>query len=105
VVALADDDVQVGLAAGLGVADAGLEYVLGLLDELAVQVDGVGGDAVRLVVLAEDELGRLPVVVVLLALVPLALVREGFGLGPVAALVCFSGPLKAGPLLLGLAPG
>jgi hypothetical protein len=65
---------QVRLPRGLGVADALLEDVLGLLDELAVQVDGVVGDAAGGVVLAEDELGRLLVVLGLLLLVPLAFV-------------------------------
>ena len=74
VVPLADNDMQVRLPRGLGVADALLEDVLGLLDELAVQVDGVLGDAAGRVVLAEDELGRLFVVLGLLLLVPLAFV-------------------------------
>jgi hypothetical protein len=71
---LADNDVQVRLAGALGVADALLEDVLGLLDELAVQVDGVLGDPAGRVVLAEDELGRLLVVLRLLPLVLLAFV-------------------------------
>jgi len=87
VVALADDDVQVGLAPRAGVADARAEDGLGLLDVLAVQVDGVAGDAVDRVVLAEDQLRRLLVVGVLLRGVPLAFVGEGFGAGAVAALV------------------
>lgn len=87
VVALADDDVQMGLACGLGVADARLEDLPGLVDVLAVQVDGVVGDAARRVVLAEDELGRPPVVLGLPPLVPLALLRERLGLGAVAAFI------------------
>lgn len=74
VVALADDNVQVGLPAGAGVADARLQDVLGLLDKLPVQVDGVVGYAARRVVLAEDVLGRLLVVRLHLRRVPLALV-------------------------------
>jgi hypothetical protein len=74
VVALADNDMQMGLPRGLGVADALLEDVLGLFDKLAVQVDGVLRNAAGGVVLAEDELGRLLVVLGLLLLVPLAFV-------------------------------
>lgn len=87
VVPLADDDVQVALATGLGVADARLEDALGLLHELAVQVDGVLGHVARRVVLAEDVLGRLLVVRVTLRLVLLALVGQGLGAGAVAMLV------------------
>lgn len=89
VVALADDDVQVRLPARSGIADARLENVLGLLDKLPVQVDGVVGHPPGRVILAEYELGRLPVVGLLLLLVPLALVRERLGLGAVAALIGF----------------
>jgi hypothetical protein len=74
VVALADDGVQVLLAAGLILADPKLEDALGLLDELAVQVDGVGLDAAWGVVLAEDKVRRLPVVLVHLCVMTLALV-------------------------------
>ena len=87
VVALADDDVQVGLAAGAGVADARAQDRLGLVDELAVQVDRVARHAARRVVLAEDELRGLLVVRVLLRRVPLALVGQRLGPGAVAALV------------------
>jgi hypothetical protein len=76
VVSLADNDMQVRLPGGLGVADALLEDVLGLLDKLAVQVDGVLGDAAGAVVLPEDELRGLLVVLGLFLLVTLAFVRE-----------------------------
>lgn len=59
---LPHDDVKVTLAPGLCVADARLQDRLCLVDELAVQVDGVGGDAVDAVVLAEDVGGGLGVV-------------------------------------------
>jgi len=88
VVAPAHDDMQMPLAPGLGVADACLEDVLGLLDVLPVQVDGVAGYASLRVVLPEDELGRLLVVSVLLRRVPLALVREGFCRRAIPALIC-----------------
>lgn len=71
VVALAHNDVQVRLPTCTGIPDARLEDVLGLFDELPMQVDGVGRHAARRVILAEDELGRLPVVGLLLSLVPL----------------------------------
>jgi hypothetical protein len=87
VVALADNDVQVRLAVLLGVADALLENVLGLLDKLAVQVNGIIGDAARRVVLPKDVVRRLLVVLVHLGRVPLALVAQLLGLGAVAALV------------------
>jgi hypothetical protein len=74
VVPLADNDMQMGLAGGLEVADAGFEDVLCLLDKLAVQVNGVFGDAAWRVVLAEDELGGLLVVVGLFLLMALAFV-------------------------------
>jgi len=87
VVALANDDVQMRLPRLLGVADALLEDLLGLLDELAVQVDGVGVDAADGVVFAENVLGRLFVVVVCFGGVGFGLVRQVFGGGAVAALV------------------
>lgn len=71
----------------LGITDAALEDILRLLDELAVQVDGVIGDAGRRVVLPEDVLAGLAVVLVHLSGVPLALVTQLLGLGAVAALV------------------
>ena len=61
--------------------------LLGLLDELAVEVDSVLGDAAGRVVLPEDVLARLPVVLLHLGRVPLALVAELFRRGAVAALV------------------
>lgn len=91
VVALAGDGVQVWLAAGLVGADALLEDALGLVDKLAVQVDGVGLDLARRVVLAEDVLGRLLVVLVHLGLVPLALVGQLLGRGAAAQLVDLAG--------------
>jgi len=87
VVSLADDHVEVRLAVLLGVADALLEDLLGLFDELAVQVDGVAVDFADGVVLAEDELGGLLVVLVGFGCVRLALLRQLFRLGAVAALV------------------
>lgn len=48
-VPLADDDMEMRLTAGAGVAQPALEDVLGLFDELAVEVDGVRGDVVDLV--------------------------------------------------------
>jgi hypothetical protein len=81
VIPLADNDMQMRLAGGLGIADALLEDVLGLLDKLAVEVDGVLGDAAGRVVLAEDEFGGLLVVLGLLPLVALACEKRSAQLG------------------------
>lgn len=90
---LADNDMQVTLSAGLSISDPRLEDVLGLLDELPVQVDRVGWHAVWVVILAEDEFRGLLVVGVLLPLVFLAFFREGFGCGAVARGIRFMGLL------------
>lgn len=90
-VPLANDDVQVRLAGGLGVADALLEDVLGLFNELPVQVNGVLRYAAGSVVLPEDELRRLLVVVGLLLLMPLALIGQLLSSGSIAALIRFMG--------------
>jgi hypothetical protein len=87
VVSLADDHVEVRLAVLLGVANALLEDFLGFFDELAVQVDGVTVYFADGIVLAEDELGGLLVVLVGFGCVLLALLRQLFRLGAVAALV------------------
>lgn len=75
-VTLADDGVEMRLAPCLVLADAALEDTLGLFNELAVEIDGVGFDAAGGVVLPEDELGGLEVVLVHLAVVGFALVGE-----------------------------
>lgn len=91
VIALTHDDVQVGLVLCARLLDAGLEDILGLLDELAVQVDGVAGHARRGVVLAEDE-GRCLLVVRLCSrLVLLPCFGQVMGLGPIAGGVCLVG--------------
>lgn len=95
VVALADNDVEMRLVPGLRVPYPRLQDILGLLDELAVQVDRVRGYASFRVVLAEDVLGRLFVVLLHLGGVLLALVREVLGLGAIAALVGLVGLVKA----------
>lgn len=87
VVALADNGVQVVLAALLVGADALLEDALGFLDIEAVQVDAVAFDAAGGVVGAEDVLAGLTVVVVHLAVVGFALVGEFFGASAVARVV------------------
>jgi hypothetical protein len=87
VVSLADDHVEMRLSVLLGVADALLEDLLGLLDKLAVQIDGVARDFSYSVVFAEDELGGLLVVLVGFGCVRLALLRQLFRLVAVAALV------------------
>lgn len=105
VVPLADDGVQVRDAGLLVGAHAGLEDALGLLDELPVQVDLVRVDVVAPVVGPEDEVGRLPVVVVHARRVRLALVREGLGRRAVAVAVRGLRPLEAAVALLGLGAG
>lgn len=75
------------LVPGAGLTDAGAQDLLGLLNVLAVQVDGVVRHAAGGVVLAEYELGGLLVEGVLLGGVALAFVGEGLGAGAVAALV------------------
>lgn len=87
VVALADNGVQVVLAALLVGADALLEDALGFLDVQAVQVDAVAFDAAGGVVGAEDVLAGLAVVVVHFAVVGFALVGKFFGAGAVAVVV------------------
>lgn len=72
--ALRNVHVKVRLPVLLGVADAVLEDILGLLDELAVQVDGVVGDAIHCVVLAEDVVAGLLVVLIHLGRVAFSLV-------------------------------
>jgi hypothetical protein len=87
VVSLADDHVQVRLAVLLGVANALLEDLLGLFDELAVKINGVAVDFADGVVFAEDELGGLLVVLVGFGGVRLALLRQLFRASAIAALV------------------
>lgn len=55
-VASAYDDMQVRLTASLSVANACLEDVFGLLDKLAMKVDGVAGYTALGIVFSEDEL-------------------------------------------------
>lgn len=80
---------KMGLSMRLGILDPLFQDLLGLLSELAVQIDGVGLDAPVGVVLAEDELGRLFVVLLHLAAVGLALLGELLGAGAIAARVGF----------------
>lgn len=67
---------QVVLAVRLGVADALFQDLLGLLDKLPVQVNCVFRDAPAGIVLAENELGRLLVILLHLATMRLALLGE-----------------------------
>jgi hypothetical protein len=68
-------------------ANALLQHVLGLLDEQAMQVDGVAGDALPRVVGPENEVARLVVVLRHLGGVLLAFFREVVGARAVARLV------------------
>ena len=101
-VPLAHNHMEVGLPRGLRVPDALLDDILGLFDELAVQVDGVGDDAVERVVLAEDVVGGLVVVGVHHGAVALALFGEGVRGGAVAALVGLLGLKGGGEVMFSL---
>jgi hypothetical protein len=105
VVSLADDDVQVPLPCLLGVADALFQDLFGFLDELAVQVDGVGVDAADGVVFAENVLGRLFVELVGFGGVGFALDGEVVGGAAVAALVGLLGACGEGLVLRLFVPG
>lgn len=91
VVSLADDGDQMRLSSRLVGTDALLEDALGLLDELAVEIDRVGLDATLGIVFAEDVFGGLLVVVVHLGGVRLALVGELLGSGAIAVFIGLSG--------------
>lgn len=87
---------KVVLAMRLGILDALLQNLLRLLDELSVQVDGVRRYAAIGVVLTEDELRRLLVILLHLAPVSLAILRELLGGGAITAGVGF---LRLDPLV------
>lgn len=87
VVSFADNDVKMSLAVLLGVLDALGDYLLGLLDELAVQVNRVRVHAANGIVLAEDVVRGLLVVVVCFGGVLLGLGRHFVGSRAVSALV------------------
>lgn len=87
VMPLANDGMEMCLASGLVCTDALLEDALRFLYELTVEVDAVGLDATRRVVLAEDEVGGLAVVFIHLAIMRLAFVGQLFGRGTVAVIV------------------
>lgn len=90
-VPLSHNGMQVRLPRGLVCADPRLEDPLGLVDELAVQVDGVGFHLSGSIVCAKDEIGRLPVVVVHLGRVRLALIGELLCASAVARVVRLAG--------------
>jgi hypothetical protein len=77
VVASAHDDVQVCLTSTPRILYSLLQDVLGFLDELTVEVDGVPRDATFGVVLAKDELGRLSIILFHSGAVVFALLRQG----------------------------
>lgn len=105
VVALADNDMQVGFAALARSPQPLLEDVFSLLNEQAVEIDRVGGDATLRVVRAEDVVPRLAVVVVHLRGVMLALFAQLFGARAVARLVGLVCAVEAGGALGGFLPG
>jgi hypothetical protein len=81
----AHNDMKMRLAPRSRLPDPRLEDILGLFDILPMEIDGILRDAARRVILAKDELRGLLVVRRLLRLVVLALIRERFRLGAVAA--------------------
>ena len=95
VVSLAHNNVQVILTTALGGLDALLEHVLCLLDEQAVQIDGIFLDAAVGVVLAEDVVARLAVVLLHLGGMLFSLGREVVGARAVARLVGLVGAVEA----------
>lgn len=82
---------EVVLAMRLGIFNALFQNLLRLLDKLSVQVDCIRLYATICVILAENELGRLLVILFHFAPVGLALFRELFGGGAITARVGFLG--------------
>lgn len=78
---------QMVLPVCLGISNALLQNILGLLDKLAVQIDGVLSNPPARIVLSEYIFGGLLVVLLHLAAVCLSLLRELFGAGAIAVLV------------------
>jgi hypothetical protein len=101
VIPLPNNNMQVPLPGLARIADPLLQDILGLLDELAVQIDGVGVDAARSVVLAEDEFGGLFVVGGHLCAVRFAFVAQGLCGGAVAGVVGFFGARETFAALVG----
>jgi len=90
-VSLSYNDMDMGLPSGLSIANAGLQYILCLFDELAMEIDCVFCDTARCVVLSENELGGLFIVFGLLLLVPLAFIRQLFCLRLITTLISLMG--------------
>lgn len=87
-VSLAHNDMQMCLPILLRIADALLEDLFCLFDELAVEIDGVVCDAAGGVVFSEDVVGGLLVIGVHLRGVFLAFFAQLVRGGAVAAFVC-----------------
>ncbi len=87
VVALADDHVKMRLVGLLGIANTLLQNLLGLLNILTVEVDGVATISADSIVLPEDILRSLLVVCVCLSGVFLALLAEAMCFCPISPLV------------------
>ena len=73
----------------LGVLNPLFQDLLGLLDELPVQIDGICLNAPAGIVLTEDKLRRLFVVLLHLAAVGLSLLGELLGAGAIPVRVGF----------------
>ena len=79
---------QMRLPVRLRISNPLLQHILRLLDKLAVQVNRIAVDSAHGVVLAEDEVGRLLVILVHQLGVALAFFAEVVRCGAVAAHVC-----------------
>lgn len=82
---------QMILPMALRIFDPLLENILRLFNKLPMQINRVGINPSRRVILPEDKLGCLPVVLVHLAPVRFALLAEFLGAGAIARGVCFLG--------------
>jgi hypothetical protein len=91
---------QMVLASTLCVLDSLFQNLFGLFNKLTVKVDSITIDSAYSIVLAEDELGRLSVVVICLLSMVLCLLREIVSSTSISTRVCF---LRLGGAVLALA--
>lgn len=90
-VPLSYNHMEMGLPSGLSIANAGLQDIFCLFDELAMEIDCVFCYTARCIVLSENELGGLFIVFGLLLLVPLAFIRQLFCLCLIITLISLMG--------------
>lgn len=86
---------QMSLTMRLCIFDALLQNLLGLLNELSMQINRVGRYASAGIVLLEDELRRLSIIILHLAPVRLSLLGVLLGAGAITARVRLLGLEKA----------